>query len=106
MDDWNAFMKNLPLTLLFLSAALAACSMLSPFGRADANTDGRISREEASGFEELIAVFSSADGNQDGFLDSVEFGNAEQLIAGWRGAHGEGAGGGGRGGDGHAGHTH
>ena len=103
MDDRNALMKNI-LILPILAAGFSACAMLNPFTRADTNTDGRISREEASSSEELIAVFSSADGNQDGFLDSVEFGNAEQLIAGWRGAHGEAAGGGG--GDGHAGHSH
>lgn len=103
MDNRNALMKKTLITSLLLSAGLSACAMLNPFSRADANTDGRISREEASSSEELIAVFSSADGNQDGFLDSVEFGNAEQLIAGWRGAHGDAAGGGG---DGHAGHSH
>lgn len=105
MNDGNTFMKTISITLLLLSAGLAACSMLNPFSRTDANTDGRISREEASSSEDLLAVFSSADGNQDGFLDSVEFGNAEQLIAGWKGAHGDTAGGGG-GGDGHAGHSH
>ena len=104
MNDGHTSMKTISITLLLLSATLSACSMLNPFSRTDTNTDGRISREEASSSEELIAVFSSADGNQDGYLDSVEFGNAEQLIAGWRGAHGDGAGAGG--GDGHGGHSH
>jgi len=99
----TSIMKNIPI-LLALVAGLSACAMFQPFGRADANSDGRISRDEAAGSEDLLAVFSSADGNQDGYLDSVEFGNAEQLIAGWRSAHGDGAGAGG--GDGHGGHSH
>jgi hypothetical protein len=96
-------MKNITIAALLLSAGLSACAMLNPIGHSDANSDGRISREEASGSDDLLAVFSSADGNQDGYLDSTEFGMAEQLIAGWRGAHGEANVGGG---DGHGGHSH
>lgn len=98
-------MKTTILLLLVLGAA--GCASLAPFGRADSDENGRISREEAAGSEELLAVFSSADTNQDGALSSAEFDEAQELIRRWKHAHGEsdGAGSGG-GGDGHSGHQH
>jgi EF hand len=46
------------------------------FGFIDANKDGKISREEASGFRNIAKYFDVADINQDGALTLVEFGMA------------------------------
>lgn len=63
--------------------SLASCSTLSSFGRADANADGRVSRDEAARSPELSAAFGSADADQDGHLSPVEFESARDLIRAW-----------------------
>lgn len=73
--------------------ALSACASFGTFNRIDADGDGRISRSEATGSEDLTAVFSSADGDKNGSLDGTELQLAEQLIAGWKASHGETGGG-------------
>ena len=46
------------------------------FGFIDANKDGKISREEASGFRNVAKYFDAADINKDGTLSLEEFGSA------------------------------
>jgi EF hand len=46
------------------------------FGFIDANKDGKISREEASGFRNVAKYFDAADSNKDDVLSLEEFGNA------------------------------
>lgn len=46
------------------------------FGFMDANQDGRISREEASGFRNVAKHFDAADTNKDNVLSLEEFGSA------------------------------
>ena len=46
------------------------------FGFIDSNKDGKISREEASGFRNVAKYFDAADMNKDGALSLEEFGNA------------------------------
>ena len=66
-------MKKLTLAttgLLFSAAALAGG--LS-FSELDANSDGNISMDEASGSATLAPLFTDADSNADGNLDKDEF---------------------------------
>lgn len=68
------------------SSAIAASTKPSPrysakdieraFGFIDANKDGKISREEASGFRNVAKYFDAADINKDGTLSLEEFGSA------------------------------
>lgn len=76
-------MKNAFVPGIVLALSLASCAMLSSFGRADANDDGRISRDEAAPSPELSAAFGSADTDQDGYLDPAEFEHARELIRAW-----------------------
>jgi hypothetical protein len=46
------------------------------FGFIDANKDGKISREEASGFRNVAKYFDAADVNKDGALSLEEFSSA------------------------------
>ena len=46
------------------------------FGFIDANKDGKISREEASGFRNVAKYFDAADVNKDDALSLEEFGSA------------------------------
>ena len=46
------------------------------FGFIDANKDGKISREEASGFRNVAKYFDAADTDKDGVLSPQEFGGA------------------------------
>jgi hypothetical protein len=46
------------------------------FGFIDANKDGKISREEASGFSNVVKYFDAADNNKDDALSLEEFGSA------------------------------
>lgn len=98
-------MKLIPLLLLALGVVACAAGPAS-FSRTDSDDNGRISREEAAGSEELLAVFSSADANQDGTLNSAEFDEARALIARWQRPDGERDGAGAAGADGHSGHQH
>ena len=65
-----------------LVAALPAAAELSAvdreaieaaFARADANGDGKLSREEAQRFPEIAARFDELDSDRDGFLSLIEF---------------------------------
>ena len=46
------------------------------FGFIDTNQDGKMSREESSGFRNIAKHFDAADGNKDGNLSVEEFANA------------------------------
>lgn len=54
----------------------AAKDMARAFGFMDANKDGQISREEASGFRGVARHFDEADLNKDSALSSEEFESA------------------------------
>lgn len=88
---------------LLLSLGLGGCASAGSFGRADANDDGRISRDEAAKAQQLVAVFDYADANRDGYLSSGEFDSAQEVLRASSKSHqeGPGAGGGGHSGDGH-----
>ena len=68
------------------ASATSATSLVAPrysardveraFGFIDANKDGKISREEASGFRNVAKYFDAADVNKDGALSLEEFGSA------------------------------
>ncbi|MBC7647769.1 MAG: EF-hand domain-containing protein, partial [Vitreoscilla sp.] len=68
------------------ASAASATSLVAPrysardveraFGFIDANKDGKISREEASGFRNVAKYFDAADVNKDGALSLEEFGSA------------------------------
>lgn len=76
-------MKNTFFPGIVSALLLTSCAMLSSFGRADANDDGRISRDEAAPSPELSAAFGSADADQDSYLDPEEFERARELIRAW-----------------------
>jgi Ca2+-binding EF-hand superfamily protein len=96
-------MKNRMMVTLVLVLGLGACASAGSFGRADADDDGRISRDEAVRSESLIAVFDYADANRDGYLSNGEFDSAQDVLRAGNNAHeeGPGAGGGGHSADGH-----
>ena len=96
-------MKNRMMVPLLLALGLGACASAGSFGRADADDDGRISRDEAARAESLVAVFDYADANRDGYLSSGEFDSAQDVLRAGNDAHqeGPGAGGGGHSADGH-----
>ncbi|MBC8025776.1 MAG: hypothetical protein H7Y89_07280 [Steroidobacteraceae bacterium] len=52
----------------------------STFESLDTNTDGRISKSEASA--DMNIVFSTADANADGYLDNAEFKKAHKMSPG------------------------
>jgi hypothetical protein len=67
-------MKRVTVTLLalgFSALAFAQQSSAPPFDQVDANSDGMISRDEASKVEGLD--FSTADTNSDGNLSRSEY---------------------------------
>ena len=96
-------MKNKTVVPLVLLLGLGACASAASFGRADADDDGRISRDEAVRSESLIAIFEYADSNRDGYLSSGECDSAQDVLRAGDDAHeeGPGAGGGGHSADGH-----
>ena len=53
-----------------------ARDVVRAFGFIDTNQDGKMSREEASGFRNIAKHFDAADGNKDGNLSVEEFANA------------------------------
>lgn len=75
-------MKKFYLAAMVSAVSLTACATLSAFGSADANGDGRISRDEAVKSTDLTDVFSSADADQDGYLNSAEYDWARDRIQG------------------------
>lgn len=54
----------------------SAKDIMRAFGFIDANKDGKISRQEASGFRNVAKYFDAADTNKDGALSLEEFGSA------------------------------
>ncbi|MDB5867753.1 MAG: putative signal transduction protein with EFhand domain [Polaromonas sp.] len=58
----------------------AAADLERAFGFMDSNRDGKVSREEASGFRGVAKNFDRADTNQDGFLSREEFGAAMNYV--------------------------
>lgn len=96
-------MKTSLMAVLLLTLGLGACASAGSFDRADADDDGRISRDEAAQAQQLVAVFDYADANRDGYLSSGEFDAAQDVLRASSDAHqeGPGPGGGGHGGDGH-----
>lgn len=54
----------------------AAADIERAFSFMDANKDGRVSREEATGFRNVVKHFSAADTNQDHALSLEEFASA------------------------------
>jgi hypothetical protein len=82
-------MKAIFLLVAALLFILTACAGFSAFSQADRDSDGRVSRGEADGSEDLATVFESADSDRNGFLDPTEFEVAEQLLAGWKASHGD-----------------
>lgn len=99
-------MKMLLTSSLVLALGLTACAGPASFGRADANDDGRISRDEATQAQQLAAVFDYADANLDGYLSSAEFDSAQEVLRASSDSHQEGVGAGGGGGHSADGHQH
>ena len=54
----------------------SASDVVRAFGFIDTNQDGKMSREEASGFRNIAKHFDAADSNRDGNLSIEEFANA------------------------------
>lgn len=75
-------MKSLRATLMLLPLAIAAPAMAesSPpnFAELDANTDGRISIDEARADARVADEFLKVDKDRDGYLSVEEFGAAWQ----------------------------
>ena len=59
-----------------VKARYSASDIARAFGFIDANQDGKMSREEASGFRNIAKHFDAADTNKDGNLSIEEFTNA------------------------------
>ena len=58
----------------------AASDLERAFNFMDANHDGKISREEASGFSGVAKHFDEADTNHDHFLSRKEFDTAMNYV--------------------------
>ena len=58
----------------------SASDLERAFGFMDGNRDGKVSREEASGFRGVAKNFDRADTNQDGFLSREEFDAAMNYV--------------------------
>ncbi len=54
-------------------SARARLAVEAAFNRADANNDGRLSREEAGHLPAIALKFDDLDTNKDGFLSMEEF---------------------------------
>jgi len=60
------------------NAALASSEARAPaFKTIDANSDGKITRQEASAFSALEVTFDKVDTNKDGALDAGEFSRSQ-----------------------------
>ena len=80
--DWLRRCREFAVIGCALMAALPAAAELSAvdreaieaaFARADTNSDGKLSREEAQRFPEIAARFDELDTDHDGFLSLIEF---------------------------------
>lgn len=58
----------------------AASDLERAFGFMDGNRDGKVSRQEASGFRGVAKNFDRADTNQDSFLSREEFDTAMNYV--------------------------
>ena len=58
----------------------AASDLERAFGFMDGNRDGKVSRQEASGFRGVAKNFDRADTNQDGYLSRQEFDTAMNYV--------------------------
>ena len=58
----------------------AASDLERAFGFMDGNHDGKVSRQEASGFRGVAKNFDRADTNQDSFLSREEFDTAMNYV--------------------------
>lgn len=58
----------------------AANDLERAFGFMDGDRDGKVSRQEASGFRGVAKNFDRADTNQDGFLSREEFDTAMNYV--------------------------
>lgn len=58
----------------------AASELERAFGFMDGNRDGKVSRQEASGFRGVAKNFDRADTNQDAFLSREEFDAAMNYV--------------------------
>ncbi len=58
----------------------AANDLERAFGFMDGDHDGKVSRQEASGFRGVAKNFDRADSNQDGFLSREEFDTAMNYV--------------------------
>lgn len=58
----------------------AAADLERAFDFMDRNHDGKVSREEASGFRGVSKHFDQADTNKDGFLSREEFDTAMNYV--------------------------
>jgi hypothetical protein len=81
---------------LVCGGALAADENKAPrgFNQMDKNSDGKLTRQEAAGNQELLAKWKEADKNNDGVLTRGEyldvmlakdFNTARDTVAGWFG---------------------
>ena len=77
---WNALAAAMVLAGLMLGPAVRAESSATgreaieaAFARADTNSDGKLSRDEAQRFPEIAARFDELDLDRDGFLSFAEF---------------------------------
>ena len=58
----------------------AASELERAFGFMDSNGDGKVSRQEASGFRGVAKNFDRADTNQDDYLSREEFDTAMNYV--------------------------
>lgn len=56
--------------------AMSKVELVAAFVKADANKDGKLSKQEAEGLPGLVAKFETIDTDGDKFVSSAEFDNA------------------------------
>lgn len=64
---------GLALGALAQTAAADPTAVQAAFTKADANGDGKLSRDEAAKLPKIAAMFEQLDRNKDGALDLAEF---------------------------------
>jgi EF hand len=60
------------------TAPMSAKELMSAFTKADANKDGKLSKEEAAGVPGLVSKFEAIDTDGDKFISKAEFEKAIQ----------------------------